>query len=1020
MSTPDPGSSTGSSGSGSSMSPPVTSAPALASTAPPPSAPATVIVATPESIAAAVSPSGTYLLPVKRARTSQHGLNCQYSLQGNRRSSAKAAKLAAAAAGASVPSEASTAPAAVPATRASDPGHAQSGPAPAVPVAAAAPDPHAPGHAAGGPCKSRGCGRKRDSVPVHPHIAQQQHPYARPDGSAADPVGSASSATAAVCPNTATAPAAAVPAASGACQLSNASGGHSFSPGAATAPSTSAPARQATAADIDDISNNMMLIVTLDEDGNAKSYSNLGHSNGMYLLQKWSKSLSEGVVYQQSFYEQRVPARELLREQALFPTRAFAELMLNVYFDTKHRSLPFLDRAEIFAELDKPSPNYFLLNAALACGCMGFEFIRGLNVLNSRMLLSRLFAERAKARLFRLVSAHVHSVESVQATMLLVCHALNVPGHSPWVLLGMAVSIAIDLGLHLDLRAAQFRKVQLCLPTISKTWAFVFATDRLVSMSMGRPLMIHDEDAFLNFDTFLATPENLAEYPAEILVAPDDYFVWSVKLLDIGGKIIRSLNSIEQRRRLQYSMVELHALLTRYRAELPPKFQFCPAVRDVNLRTQAASLNLRYYTLIIALYRPLVSAKSTVIESPLKQQYLSLLEGSLVAMIQILTHIREHMVLYPFTPGHETLTMLSVCVLLVANDTSPTRAVARNVLGYLARIHEIVVAASVTWPVLTHLLRAVVEIQASVRGVVQDFTPIDAHVVWVMSRVDQASEAVHDLLDSSVVEQQARQARIAEWYTQLADTHASDTASASATTAALASAAVATVAGLTNGVQPVNGALLGSSAATQYAQHQQQQHYAAPHTQSYPAAAPTPAPASYSAWPTSSVPAAPAPAPVVYANAAPAPAPAAAATAAPSADVMMAPLPTFPEPFAAHHLGTILDWSSSDDELTAAGLGFAQLPPDPAAFFGDTSALAVIQQQQSVAAGQPHYQHHQQHQQQSHQQQHQQFAQGGGGITQQAMRELEELLAGNGTDDLFAGDSGLSAQGGQDGEAMEM
>ncbi|KAI9183046.1 hypothetical protein H9P43_003962 [Blastocladiella emersonii ATCC 22665] len=560
-----------------------------------------------------------------------------------------------------------------------------------------------------------------------------------------------------------------------------------FPPSATPAPRTAPPATQR---DIDEIADSMVLVVQLDDSGAATSCMSLGPSNGLHTLTRWTRSLSHGVMQRRAVrHRRRIPERAAAREAKLFPPRAFAGAMLDVYWRMLHQWQPIVDRAGVLLELEyaldgAATPDYLLVYAVLACGTAAYERQNGIDVFGpSPVLLSRVFAERAKGHMQRMGALHLQSIEGVQATLLLAYLAVEYGGNAAWVLSGTASRLAIDMGLSLDLRATPFHRMRPNLPLWGKTWAAVYAMDRYTAMFNGRPPLIQDADCLLQFEPFLATPENLAVHPADVLVAADSYFVWSVKLQEVAGKVLQTLNSITSRRgnQLSYSLPELHALLSRYRRDLPARLQFVPTEPDATLRLQAAQLNLRYYALVATLYRTVIavrspstnpasaSASASALPPQLKQQYLALLEDSLAAMLAIAEHIRPDLRAMPDMAFHELQTMLTICVTVVTHDHSEGRRSTANVLAHLDRIHALVEAAAEVWPFAARIMHLPREISATIRRVQADLSEVDANALRLVTGQDEACEDVLDLLDGDVDEQIAVMATAMAQYMPLAD-----------------------------------------------------------------------------------------------------------------------------------------------------------------------------------------------------------------------------------------------------------
>ncbi|KAJ3369320.1 hypothetical protein GGF31_005421 [Allomyces arbusculus] len=507
------------------------------------------------------------------------------------------------------------------------------------------------------------------------------------------------------------------------------------SPGSRGASAPARTIRESTAQDIEDMTENMLLMVSLDASGRPRSYSKLGHSNGLHLLRGWSQAVNtDSVLYVHPQLQNRLRARELAREQAMFPQRHFVLTMFDVYFATMHHWIPILDRTAVLEELDKPMPHFMLLYAVMCVGCAVFERLHQLTVVNSPRLWSTWCAERVVRMLPSVTVSPVHQIETVQAILLVGNHYMNAPG-SPWVLNGIALRIAQDLGLHTDLRAPPFRTVNMCIPTWGKTWAFTYTMDRFGSALSGRPLMFHEDDCFLSTEMFLKTPENMAKYREDLLIEPDHFFVWYVRLMDITGKIIRSVNSISLRRNLPYTLPELHAMLSQYRAELPKTLQFDPTEKDRRKRTINAALSLVYYSSVVSLYRPLVSSKSAAVaSSPMRPQYLALLEASVKAMLQALETIVDDMALFPYRLHYVSITLLSVCVLIADHSRKLGRPADPAVVGYLDRVDSVLAKVSATWPASTLFRRIVHDVKANIQGVRIELGQLGVQTLWVMEK----------------------------------------------------------------------------------------------------------------------------------------------------------------------------------------------------------------------------------------------------------------------------------------------
>ncbi|KAI9179060.1 hypothetical protein H9P43_005722 [Blastocladiella emersonii ATCC 22665] len=112
----------------------------------------------------------------------------------------------------------------------------------------------------------------------------------------------------------------------------------------------------------------------------------------------------------------RLSVRALQREAALFPTRSIMRRLVGTYFATIHCGGPFVDRRSVERDLALDMP-YFTTRtyAMMACGAMQIEVANRIVPSTGGLVLSRIFAERAKAGLLRSDTARTHLLEGVQA-----------------------------------------------------------------------------------------------------------------------------------------------------------------------------------------------------------------------------------------------------------------------------------------------------------------------------------------------------------------------------------------------------------------------------------------------------------------------------------------------------------------------------------------------------------------------------------------------------------------------------
>ncbi|ORY24563.1 fungal-specific transcription factor domain-domain-containing protein [Naematelia encephala] len=190
-----------------------------------------------------------------------------------------------------------------------------------------------------------------------------------------------------------------------------------------------------------------------------------------------------------------------------------------------------------------------------------------------------------------------------------------------WLLSGQALRVAQDLGLHrvLVFPDATYHHHQ----THSRCWWAVYGLDRLLSLSLGRPLGIEDIDIDnplplpLPDSALYAIDKQGAEPPdPDRIDEPETSsmsgFIALTKLCQIAGRVAHLLHRQPAGRAFQRQAVEslddaLHEWLTN---QVPEKYKHPSSVRSVQVL--AGVLSNTYLTLVITLHRHfLASARAT-------------------------------------------------------------------------------------------------------------------------------------------------------------------------------------------------------------------------------------------------------------------------------------------------------------------------------------------------------------------------------------------------------------------------
>ncbi|OAA53003.1 Transcription factor [Cordyceps fumosorosea ARSEF 2679] len=371
------------------------------------------------------------------------------------------------------------------------------------------------------------------------------------------------------------------------------------------------------------------------------------------------------------------------------PRRAEADELLESYWTWVHSLYPFLHRPSfdkryrsIWAgkgdseELDGGGggvTSYYddvgdglfhcLLNLVFA---MGAPF-NAVIPFEDRDTVSRTFFRRAKV-LIDLDTLACGSTAMVQA-LLLMCQYLQSTDEasSCWNTVGLAVRVAQGVGLHHEPQCCwnghcESGHSQLEVEMRRRTWMGAMLFDRVLSMTYGRPLMIHPSltrnRLFLPLaidDQYLTGPgEPPGQQPAETVSLVECY-VAAVRLQDVIGELVMSSNYIgmgkQDRRGMEGSgpggrcrentayrlcvgdldlqtILDIENLLVEWRESLPE--HLCPQSfkdgraaalgqdqhRVMLLERQANVLEARYLHARLALFRPALSLLCKSVPKP--------------------------------------------------------------------------------------------------------------------------------------------------------------------------------------------------------------------------------------------------------------------------------------------------------------------------------------------------------------------------------------------------------------------
>lgn len=234
------------------------------------------------------------------------------------------------------------------------------------------------------------------------------------------------------------------------------------------------------------------------------------------------------------------------------PPRAKADHLLNIYWRITHSLYPFLDRddtEEKYSQLWLNAPQITIQRSFVCQINMIFAMASQLDedvMPSARNALARVYVNRAKQQLTSELWEQA-SLQAVQNFLILGQYLQSTPkGYQCWMIIGHAVRMAQNLGLHFretSERELSPRKRQL----YRKVWHGCIMMDRIVALTFGRPTMIDRQAASLIpmpvplDDSYLTHDSSNTDVPSIQKPMEIQFYIESLKLYEILNNILTDL-----------------------------------------------------------------------------------------------------------------------------------------------------------------------------------------------------------------------------------------------------------------------------------------------------------------------------------------------------------------------------------------------------------------------------------------------------------------------------------------------
>ncbi|KAI7901015.1 fungal-specific transcription factor domain-containing protein [Cokeromyces recurvatus] len=370
--------------------------------------------------------------------------------------------------------------------------------------------------------------------------------------------------------------------------------------------------------------------------------------------------------------------------------RSLLIYLVNTYFKNTHTTtLPVLDRNEYmdaFEGRTSPPPAPLLTYAICTYACFLLKIddpsfkeagverdVVFQTLLDRTALLIR--KEYLKPR-----------IVTIQALILLCAHpTCSTSSYRNWILAGMAVRMAQDLGLHRTLTtvevSTEFKEKR------KKLWYSVYITDRWCCALMGRPLAIADSDCDIDLPITNDNDTDLV------------MFVNFVKLSGILGEVLRRIYSPKAKsngyktKAMEQIVWSLQRMLQDWFNNVPDGYKITESDLD-SMKThpelypmdskkimEGGPLTLCYYAVVLLLHRPFILLDNDEVTMPSFARATELCRRAAKVSIDIARAI-PYMAIAKFGWNFAAYSVFQAALIHVYNCTSKDPEIAKEAKEY--------------------------------------------------------------------------------------------------------------------------------------------------------------------------------------------------------------------------------------------------------------------------------------------------------------------------------------------------
>ncbi|KAF8528868.1 fungal-specific transcription factor domain-containing protein [Hysterangium stoloniferum] len=308
-------------------------------------------------------------------------------------------------------------------------------------------------------------------------------------------------------------------------------------------------------------------------------------------------------------------------QEVEYPDRDLADKLVEAYFAHLHFQLPVVHKPTFLQQYEE------LMNMSISeradtgyVSVLFGVFACAARIVNDQRLISEggnggmamVYYERAMILYY--IGHSNTQVAQVQCFVILssfLCSVNCLP--QAWLLVGQAVRIGQDLGLHRTPKHLALSATD--KQTRRKVWWSVYTLDRMLAIALGRPFGVDDRDCDTEFPLQVDDDHLQAFFderlPQQTTPSPMVGFVALSALFKIGGEVMRRVYSVRSGSIADADMHEtiddLDAQLTDWCDRLPPAFKYLTS-NDQQTRI-GSTLASSYYAILITLHRKCLSPR---------------------------------------------------------------------------------------------------------------------------------------------------------------------------------------------------------------------------------------------------------------------------------------------------------------------------------------------------------------------------------------------------------------------------